>query len=67
MLLSIKNITALQAIKLSGIVGSCIIKLNNDYYTNQYLTLTCIRSPVGVITSSESSIIFKAMSAIWTA
>lgn len=31
------------------------------------LTLTCICSPVGVITSSETSIIFKAMSAIWTA
>lgn len=45
----------------------CTIKLNDEYETEQYLTLTCIGSPAGVITSFESSIIFKAMSATWTA
>lgn len=45
----------------------CTIKLNDEYETEKYLTLTCISSPAGVITSFESSIIFKAMSATWTA
>lgn len=31
------------------------------------MNFTSIGSPVGVVTSLESSIIFKAMSAIWTA
>lgn len=45
----------------------CVIKLNDEYEPEQYLTLTCIGSPAGVITPFESSIIFKAMSATWTA
>lgn len=62
-----ENLKRLDVRKHLCVVGGFIIKLKNEYYSKWYLTLTCIGSPVGVLTSSESSIIFKAMSAIWTA